>query len=780
MEGMKHLEASMAAIAIGMLFAAGAADAQSSTTQPPVGQTAAETAAGATIQQGVPQQTGPEAATTSDDAATAAATGDIVVTAQRTSSLASKTPVALSAIDGEALRNAGVTNPTRLEDQVPNLSIVRNNGLQITIRGVSSSDNTEKGDPSAAFLLDGVYLARPQAQEVSFFDIARVEVLRGPQGTLYGRNTTAGLVNVITNRPAYEFQAAANAIYGNYDTTLVDAMINIPVNDVIALRFAGAYDHRDSYLRQNVGTVRDLDPFKKNLSGRAQALFTLSPDLTVLVRGDYSSIRGNSFTTVRNLNTYYASLPTGAPTYTDQTYIGASASSDRLRQLNYALVNDPTQRSHSWGTDAEVNWAFGGLALTYLGSYREFRQQLDTTGFQGIAFRSLSTGLYKQVSQELRIATDGTGPLKAQAGGYYFREKSDNALDIFNLLPGFPFYRFLQGPTKSETVGVFAQATYSILDRLRLTGGVRYSRDDKSRIGGIYQQRAATYNPATDVFSPNNAQRTFDKVTWRAGVDFDLDSRSLLYGVVSTGYKAGGFNGGCATGTPGCTNPQTDAFLYYDPETLTSYEIGLKTRTLGNAVRLNASAFYYDYKNLQVTSIQTIGGAPRQFTDNAAAATVKGVELESTITPSPRNRIDAQFTYLDAHYDSYFPLGVGKPPNFDGKALDRAPKVVVAAGYTYTLPLGRHGGVSASIRSRLSDEYFITAQAVGRQYRQGSFTRTDLTLRYDAPDDAFYVQGFWRNIEDNVVVTSASFVSGSVLVAPSDPTTYGIQGGFRF
>lgn len=138
-----------------------------------------------------------------------------------------------------------------------------------------------------------------------------------------------------------------------------------------------------------------------------------------------------------------------------------------------------------------------------------------------------------------------------------------------------------------------------------------------------------------------------------------------------------------------------------------------------------------------------------------------------------------QATYLDARYDNYRPLGAGTAPDFSGRALDRAPKVVVAAGYTYTLPLFG-GGLAASARTRFSDEYFITAQTIGRQYRQGSFTRTDLTLRYDAPGGRYYVQGFWRNLENRVVVTSVSYVSGAVLVNPSDPSTYGVQAGFRF
>jgi iron complex outermembrane receptor protein len=179
------------------------------------------------------------------------APGDIVVTAQRTSSLASKTPVALTAVTGDSLIASGVTNPTQIADTVPNVSIDRanGNGLQITVRGITSSDGTEKGDPSAAFMQDGIYIARPQAQEASFFDIARVEVLRGPQGTLFGRNTTAGLVNIITNLPTFDFGGRVDATYGNYNQVQSTAVINVPASETVAFRAAVNYDRRDSFIK---------------------------------------------------------------------------------------------------------------------------------------------------------------------------------------------------------------------------------------------------------------------------------------------------------------------------------------------------------------------------------------------------------------------------------------------------------------------------------------------------------------------------------------------------
>ena len=228
------------------------------------------------------------------DAAETPDRGDIVVTANRTELLLSNTPIAMTAIGGADLISSGITNPTQLQESVPNLSIVRGNGLQITIRGVTSTDGTEKGDPSAAFMLDGIYLARPQAQEVSFFDIERVEVLRGPQGTLYGRNSTAGVINVISARPKFEFGGSVDLTYGSFDQILGTAVINVPVSDTVAFRAAVNLDRRDSYLIDgNAGDGINYDPFKDNQTVRLSALFEPADNVSLLIIGDYSKIEGN-------------------------------------------------------------------------------------------------------------------------------------------------------------------------------------------------------------------------------------------------------------------------------------------------------------------------------------------------------------------------------------------------------------------------------------------------------------------------------------------------------
>jgi iron complex outermembrane receptor protein len=701
------------------------------------------------------------------------AAGDIVVTANRTESLASKTPISLTAVGGDELRGSGVTNPIRLTEIVPSLSIIRNDGLQVTLRGVSSADRTERGDPSIPILLDGVYIARRQFTEVSFFDIQRVEVLRGPQGTLYGRNTTGGIVNIITNKPSYSFQAGGNFTYGNYDTIQADAYVNLPVSDKIAVRASASFDQRDNYQIQAFDSPFNGKPFKKNYAGRLQLLFEPTDDISILLRTDYARLKGDPNDDVPMTNFFGPPRPFGSSPGAFSAV--AFESSSALRRTYYApLTQQGRQNNEFYGFEAEINWTLGDLLqVTYIPSHRVFNtdisRDLNVDGTPGGSFGRLDYGHGTQDSHELRIATIGTGPLKAQVGGNYFREKSDFNLCLLDFSG--PFLCFARTPTINESYGIFGQATYSVTDSLRLTGGVRYSHDYKAlKGGGTRLQQGPIFNPQTDDEFPSRAQRSWSKVTWRVGVDYDLNPRTLLYAVVSTGYKAGSFNDGIDGITP-------DEQLYYKPETLMSYEIGFKTRTPDNMIRLQGSAFYYDYKDLQLTFVGTFNGVPAGITTNAGKARIKGLELEGVVTPSPRNRLDFNLSLLDAEYVEYFPLGTGSSPSLKGYVLDRSPKIALSAGYTYTLPLATAGNVQFSVRTRLSSSYAMLRPVEPVTFFiQPSFTKTDATITYNAPDDRFYVQGFIANIEDTVTVNSVSTFNNSTF---GDPRTYGIRVGFK-
>lgn len=729
---------------------------------------------------------------------------EVTVTANRVESAIERTPTAITALTSDSLANARITNPTELQGRVPGLSIDRSGGaggLQITIRGVSSSDLTEKGDPSAAFLLDGIYIARPQVQEVSFYDLERVEVLRGPQGTLYGRNTTAGLVNVISARPKQEFGASADVVVGDFGTRQVTGMVNTPLGETTAMRVAVNYDRRDSYLIANPASPFDLDPSTDNLSGRMSFLFEPSDSLEVLLRADYSRIQGSNRTVVpaSNLFQFPLVVPADGQPGTDPVYLGGS--SDGVRTLPYVDARQDDIDNDTWGFMADVSWDLSdSLTLNYLGSYREFTRDEAFSTFAGtvpaappiyVNVPSTFTGDYSQNSQELRLAYKNDS-LQLQAGLYYFREESDIEFLLIGLLapnPGIDGYvfGFPQSPTIAESTAAFAQGTFNLTDVFRLTAGVRYTEDDKSRVGNTIlhaninepvNYTPGPNNPAPD--SLNNASANFSKSTWRAGLEYDLSNSTLLYATVATGYKAGGFNDGCLSGTANCNNPTTAQALFYDPEELTSYELGAKVRF--DNVQVFASYFHYDYTDLQVSALGDFCGGPCTVTSNAAEAEVDGVEVEAEFVPSESHHFDAQIAWLDAKFSDY-PIAPGV--NLAGTAMSRSPEWVIGGGYTYTMFLAKDSTLAFNIHSRYSDEYFFVSSALRSSFRQPSYSKTDVTLTYRAAENRWYVGAFVNNIEDEVTLGSVGTVpafpglnNGEAALAA--PRTYGLRGGFNF
>lgn len=713
--------------------------------------------------------------------------GDIVVTATRSETLLSKTPIAMTAVSAEGLRDAGVTDSRALADIVPNLQISENgDAARVSIRGVTSTDNTEKGDPSAAFLLDGVYIARPIEVLNSFFDLERVEVLRGPQGTLFGRNTTAGVINVISARPkAGVFQASVDAAYGNMGTVNATGMINVPLGESLAIRAAVNYDRQDSPIIQTGGPIIEkLDPYRDTLSGRLSFGGELGDRFKFIVRGDYTQAKGGVYNLLP-LGNFFPDASTPNPTINPR-YTPNPARVQRT--LNFPLQFDDKKNNRFWGIAGEFSYDFGGVQLTYLGSYRETHRD-DDRDFFVLGFLHTDTyffGDFKQNSHELRASFGGEGPFKGQIGGYYFDEESTLEATIglpFSsfVVPGASGFGFPQGPTKSNSKAAFGQFTYDLTEDLHLTGGIRYTKDRKSRVGATivdFPNLATSFCGALRcVLNENIAARKYSKTTWKIGVDYDAPGLGLIYANVSTGYKAGGFNDGCETGQGvGCSLTASD--LYYNPETLTAYEGGFKFKFAENAVRLNASIFHYDYKGLQLSQICC--SPPQTLTKNAAAAKVDGVELEAVLRPSDNDQVDLGFTWLDARYSNFFPDTANRPTfSFNGRPLDHAPKYTATAGYTHTFPLGNGGKVDASVRTKLSAAYFMQDLNNLSQFRQPSFTKTGATLTYKAPEDRYYIQAFVQNIENEITLAAAaSGLAGGVVI--EEPRTYGIRAGFKF
>jgi iron complex outermembrane receptor protein len=732
-------------------------------------------------------------------AAEPATLDEIVVTATRMESSLSRTPLAVTALSGEALTEAGITNPTALQDRTVNLSIDRNNGLQITIRGVSSTDNTEKGDPSAAFLLDGVYIARPQAQEVSFFDIERVEVLRGPQGTLYGRNTTAGLVNVLAARPKDEFAASLDATVGDYSTRQITGVLNLPLGPSVAIRAALNYDYRDSYLTRGSAAVHSIDPAKENLSGRVSVSFAPNDSIDVLLRADYSTIKGTGLEAVRasNLYQYPFAAPVAAQRGADPAWIARNSKSRRV--YNFADPRAAVTDDSTGGVTGEVNWRVSDAwTATYLGSYREFDRQEAFSAFIGavpgfaLSVPATFDGDYSQASHEVRFAFQGER-LNFQTGAYYFREESGIALLLLGLqgpAPGVDGYVFgFPQDTVSKSLAYFGQGTFSVTDQFRLTAGLRYTKDDKSRVGATILHAnlgeplgfvASPTNPRPD--SLNDAAVDYSKTTGRVGFEYDVGDRTLFYGSVSTGYKAGGFNDGCLAGAPGCNSPLATAALFYSPEELTAYELGLKTQLADDRLRLFANYFHYDYNNLQLSSVSNICGGPCQVTTNAGKAKVDGVEIEALAKLNPRNRIDASLSWLDARYTEYEIV-----PGVDlaGEALNRSPKWAFGLGYQHTVPLADGAQIELGIHTRYSAKYILLSSGLRAAFRQPSYHKTDIDVTYRPDDGRWYLGAFAKNLENEVTVGNVALAAGfpglnDAAASLSPPRTVGVRLGVNW
>lgn len=732
----------------------------------------------------------------------------IVVASLRAGADLSSTAAAVTALSAENLITAGITDPTTLQDQIPNISIDRagSNGLQITVRGVSSTDNTEKGDPSASFLQDGIYIARAQAQEVSFFDLEQVEVLRGPQGTLYGRNATAGIVHVISAKPKLgEFTGAVDGVVGDYKRRQATGILNVPVGESAAIRAAVNIDKRDTFLNANPASASDIDPGKDNLSMRLSGLFDLTEDINLLLRADYSTLEGTGRSSVR-LSNFYDLNTVAQPDSgrgTDPTYIADGRSNDELSTVGWADNAQERKEGKNAGIMGELNWSLSdALTLTYIGSHREFeRREYNLTGFSGllnppgvvITSNQRFIGDYEQDSHELRLSYEND-MMNLQGGLYYFDEVADIEFLLFGALPfarnpGDDGYIFgFPQRAVSDSLALFAQGTFNLSDQLRLTAGARQNSDEKSRIGATIFHRALGEERNFDASESNsipdglnNAKVEYNELTWKLGLDYDLSDEVLVYATLSTGYKAGGFNDGCVAGAANCNNPLPEDAVFYDPETLTAFEAGVKI-DLENGLRTYVSVFQYDYENLQLSSFSDICGGPCSVTDNAGEAEVTGLEIESRYILNDRNRVTGAFTWLSAEYTDY---QLNETVNLKGDSLNRAPEFTLFLGYQHRMPLSNGGDIVLDANYRWSDSYKILNTNIVAQFEQPSFSKTDLTLTYNAPDDQWYVQAYVKNIEDELTIASTglsaqfpTFVDGTVNLA--DPRTSGLRFGVKF
>jgi iron complex outermembrane receptor protein len=675
---------------------------------------------------------------------------EIIVTAEKREASLQETPVAISAFPAEMIDKLAIEDIRSLQFSVPGLTVAASRQLQVfTIRGVGQ-DNTLSGAESGVVTnLDGVYQARSYAAGMSLFDLERVEVLRGPQGTLYGKNATGGVINYITNKPTDEFEFNADLTLGNYDRIMTRGAVNLPLKEgKAAFRLSWLTEDRDGYYDntwKNI-TAQDID----TKSFRAHLLLTPTPDVEILLSAFQEHVGGNDVTSLELGQNAFA-LPR------DPDVFKIREDADTFEDNQISVYS------------AKLTWNLGNVVFSSLTANSETKRESVTDWDQtelplwhfDLEFDA------DQFTQEFQLRSNGKGSLDWQLGLFYF---SEEIYDWYKF-PG----TFLQDFSynldfKNTSKAAYAQGTYAINDKLSLTAGLRYTEDEKK---GFEQQLVppAFGGPLSVTFPFDDG---WEEVTWKAGIEYAASRDMFLYGSVSRGYRGGGKWIGQAE--------------LYDPEYVTAYEAGLKSQFFDNRAQVNVAVYNYDYKDKQVRRTAYVEGNPAGVTDNASKASVKGVEVDFQFLPTSSLRINGTVAYTNGQFDEYFSIDESTPEfaalglqDLSGNQLPRTPEWAFTLGAEYAIELGEAGTLTPRIDYVWKDESYMSG--FNREaYVIPSYDRTNLRLRYDSPNGRWYTDAFVLNLDDDADIMfrlPKAFGPESVEGGVAPPRTFGLRIGYR-
>lgn len=697
---------------------------------------------------------------------------EIIVTANRREETTQRSALAIEALSAEELQ--GVSRPEDLTALTTGVTITAGGNMpQIFIRGVGNQATNNFAEGAAAINIDGVYVSRPWQVRGAFFDLARVEVLKGPQGTLYGRNASGGALNLITARPKLgEFSGYAEVEAGNFDLFRGAAAVNLPLTDVLALRFAGQATDRNGYMDDGY----DDD---KSQGYRAHLLFEPSAEFSTLfsVAYQHSGGRGSGRTSMPE----FAGDPWHGMAQDDvNQYIATSGVAPFLMKIS----RDGFVDADIYSVSAEVNWDFGPATLTVIPAYRKGE---NTERFYQVNFRIDQWEFSNQKSLEVRLANE-TDRLKWVVGAYYFDEDQGNQ-DGHSLrtvgtnlsTEDIPWFT-----SSNLSYAAFGQATYSVTDALRLTLGLRYTYEDKS-MNGVSNSISPFPPFAITGSRALNGDVSFNSTTYRAGVEYDVAERSMAYATVTTGFKSGGFFPGPAPVLP------TDLPNTYEPEKLTAYEVGIKNRFLDNTLQFNVEAFYYDYKDHQEGHLGPTN-APGFYTfivENAGSAYSYGIALDTIWKFTDSDQVTAGVQWNPTKYKSFeyqHPSGLFGPAqvgcnktafpaavqNIDcsGFPLVRAPKWSGNLAYQHVFGLGNGANITAGVDAQFASKTWLSIDFLPSQ-QQDEWAMLNANLTYTSPGDRWSASLWGRNLTNESVFNEA-FRSPFVLPSASRPDGWNV------
>jgi len=563
---------------------------------------------------------------------------EVIVTAQKREANLQDTPLSISAMSGDTLERIGIDTVDDFQFFVPGITVTNDSMAIVNIRAIGTSAFGVATDPSTTVHIDGVYQPRPTTGLMDMFDVERVELLRGPQGVLFGRNSTGGTLNIISKMPTREFEGTVGLTAGNLNKFVIDGMVSGSLSDNVRGRLTLRRNQRDGRYTDIVtgATYQDQD----TTAARGTLVIDMSDDFSLEIRADYNRDRETGFPAVR-------------ATY-EQDIIDAGATIPSAED-DVAFDTAPVNDTDTWGLSVTASWVGDNYSFKSLTSYREsvVDQTLDADATDlflfDIGFRENS----RSFTQELQFSNTNPDRLEWIVGMFFLSEDGDGGIDI--LFPN-PTINIEERNT-TNAYAVFGQATYNISDRFRATAGARYSYERKN-----YSFSTVVNGAVVDAGAPSD---NWDDITPRFALDFDITDDVMVYLSATKGFKSGGFQLGDAGS--------------FDPEELWSYEAGVKSMLLDGRMRANLGLFSYDYTNLQV--VEFIGGVAT--TSNAGKATVEGIEAEIAFRVTDRFDINGTLALMDAKYDVFFEQG----EDFAGNRLANAPDLTYTLGAQYTYDL---------------------------------------------------------------------------------------------
>ncbi|RZD34264.1 MAG: hypothetical protein CXT75_10150 [Methanobacteriota archaeon] len=699
---------------------------------------------------------------------------EIVVTAEKRMASLQETPISISVFSGDDLSNYGITDSEQLSYYTPGLVIQRQVIGKVTMRGVGNENLTIGGDPSVALHLDGTYVARSSVANFDFFDVERIEVLRGPQGTLYGRNATGGAINVISNKPSEESEKILNMSFGNYGSTRLDGAISGPINDTALGRISFLHAERDGYTKNifpgaadrglDELDTQDLSALKVQLNIRPSDILTI--DLKADLYRDSSNPVAYKY--------LIWPLPWMEASYAPVPFPNAVHPTD-LRTLSEGFefhIPGSTRTLENAG-----EWNQDGLSAKITLDLDNGNSFVSHTSFRDIDSMWLNDGdgvdvflvnyfqkeSSEQFTQEIRLSSPDSDDRNWIIGAFYIQEDSETFIGIpLPLGLDLPLNLLIDGEHETTAYAIFGQVTNNINEKLRLHFGARYNHENK---------KANYIDDRFFVVSQVSGDESWNSFTPRIGVDYFISDESMFYANISKGFKSGGFN----------LLAVQDA---YDPEFVWSYEVGLKRTLKEGRLQTNFSAFYYDYSDMQVGRVENL----QSILLNAAGSTIKGAELEILALINDNFRIQANAAYLNTHYDDFVTQDPGSPgvpiKQLAGNELPRSPKLTanVIGIYNVVLENGADLTLNGSYQKQ-GKQYFT--QFNRESVSQDSFNLLNFNAKYKPQNVNWELSFYIHNLTDEDYITDileSGVVTGQTVPQGvfGPPRTYGIKMSFNF